>query len=99
MALFWAGDDNLESLLLVTLISLAPLTLQISTHVESAPLDSAIALEMDGASNASKIAKQAIQAVNFRVDWYIFMVPNFSTGIEWTQPRYYLIQGVEFHQF
>ena len=82
---FLAGDDDLGFLLSVTLINLAPLTLQISTQDEFEPFDKAIALEMDGTSDASKIAKQAIPVVKFRIDLFIFMVADSSTGMAQSQ--------------
>lgn len=57
----------------VTLTNLAPITEQTSIH-PLLPLLAASAWEIDGASDASKIAKHAIHAVNLRVSIEIFIV-------------------------
>ena len=54
-----------------TLTNLAPVVEQISIQEVLEPLAAAKAWEIDGASNASSIAKQAIHAANGRIAFFI----------------------------
>ena len=56
-----------------TIIILLPSTVQISTQAFGAPLAAATACEIDGASDASRIAKHAIQVVHLCLAFVIRM--------------------------
>lgn len=68
---FFAGANGLGFWLLATLMNLALVLEQISIQETLEPFAVAKAWEIDGASDASKIAKHAIQAAKRRVDLFI----------------------------
>lgn len=69
-----AGAGDCVSCAASTITILLPATVQISIHAFGAFLAAATAWEIEGASDAIKIAKQAIQQANLCVDFFILMV-------------------------